>query len=392
MSLESLETQTFSVALSQKAQSLKPSSTLAVTARALELKRQGVDVVSMAAGEPDFDTPQHIKDAAIAAMQSGKTKYTPVQGVPELREAIRAKLQRENGLDYSLEQISVSTGGKQALFNAFLAFLNAGDEVIIPAPFWVSYPEMVAFAGGIPVFVDTLASENYALDPEKLAAAVTPRTKAILLNSPANPTGVVYSEEVIRRVVEIAVQHNLLVVTDEMYEHIIYDQNKHVSAAKFGINNVLTINGASKAYAMTGWRIGYAAGPLHLIKAMNAIQGQSTSNPNSIAQWAAIAAITDTYDYIAMARGKFQERRDRIVMGLNALGLPTPLPDGAFYVMADTTSIHPNEFEAARVILDQAKVAVVPGTDFRAPGRVRLSYATSMEQIEKALERIGTLR
>jgi aspartate aminotransferase len=380
----------FSVNLSEKARSLKPSSTLAVTARAQELKKAGVDVVSMAAGEPDFDTPQHIKDAAIAALNAGKTKYTAVQGIAELRDVISAKLERENGLKYSPDHITVSTGGKQSLFNAFLAFLDPGDEVIIPAPFWVSYPEMIAFAGGVPVFVDTLAENGYALDPEDLAKAVTGRTKAIMLNSPANPTGVVYSEDIIRRVVEIAVQHGLLIVTDEMYEHIIYG-DKHVSAARFDLDHVLTINGASKAYSMTGWRIGYAAGPAALIKAMNAIQGQSTSNPNTIAQWAAAAAIADSYAYIAMARAKFQERRDRIVAGLNDMGLKTPLPGGAFYVMADTTPIHKDEMEAARVILDQAKVAVVPGTDFRAPGRVRLSYATSMEQIEEALSRIGKL-
>jgi len=380
----------FSALLSEKVRSLKPSSTLAVTARAQELKRAGVDVVSMAAGEPDFDTPQHIKDAAIAAIAAGKTKYTAVQGIIELRETIAAKLERENGLYYSPDHITVSTGGKQSLFNAFMAFLDPGDEVIIPAPFWVSYPEMIAFAGGVPVFVDTLAENDYALDSEDIARAVTPRTKAIMLNSPANPTGVVYDEATIKRVVEIAVQHGLLVVTDEMYEHIIYG-NKHVSAARFDMDHVLTINGASKAYSMTGWRIGYAAGPAALIKAMNAIQGQSTSNPNTIAQWAAVAAIADSREYIVTAREKFQERRDRIVAGLNDLGLKTPLPGGAFYVMADTTPIHRDEMEAARVILDQAKVAVVPGTDFRAPGRVRLSYATSIEQIEEALSRIGKL-
>ncbi len=380
----------FSVALSEKVRSLKPSSTLAVTARAQELKNAGVDVVSMAAGEPDFDTPQHIKDAAIAALKAGKTKYTAVQGIIELRETISAKLERENGLRYSPDHITVSTGGKQSLFNAFMAFLDPGDEVIIPAPFWVSYPEMIAFAGGVPVFVDTLPENGYALDPEDISRAVTPRTKAIMLNSPANPTGVVYDEATVRRVVEIALEHGLLVVTDEMYEHIIYG-DKHISAAGFDMDHVLTINGASKAYSMTGWRIGYAAGPAALIKAMNAIQGQSTSNPNTLAQWAAVAAIADSREYIAMARAKFQERRDRIVAGLNALGLKTPLPGGAFYVMADTTPIHKDEMEAARVILDQAQVAVVPGTDFRAPGRVRLSYATSMEQIEEALSRIGKL-
>lgn len=380
----------FEVSLSEKARSLKPSSTLAVTARALELKRAGVDVVSMAAGEPDFDTPDHVKDAAIAAIRAGKTKYTPVQGIPELREAIAAKLARENGLSYTPDQITVSTGGKQALFNAFFALLDPGDEVIIPAPYWVSYPEMVAFAGGVPVPVDTRPEDGYDLDPEAVRAALTPRTKAIVLNSPSNPTGAVYPEATLRAVADIAVEHGLLIVTDEMYEHIIYDA-EHVSIARFAPEHTLTINGASKAYAMTGWRIGYAAGPLALVKAMNAIQGQSTSNPNSIAQHAATVAITDSYAFIAMAVAKFRERRDRIVSGLNAMGLHTPTPQGAFYVMADTTSLHASELEAARLILDEARVAVVPGTDFRAPGRVRLSYATSLDQIEEALARIGKL-
>jgi aspartate aminotransferase len=378
------------IQLSERVRKLKPSSTLAVTARAMQLRREGIDVISMAAGEPDFDTPEHIKQAAVQAMREGKTKYTPVQGVPELREAIAEKLKRENGLTYRPDQISVSTGGKQALFNAFMALLDPGDEVIVPAPYWVSYPEMISFAGGVPVAVPTGASAGYQLDPQAVAERVGPKTRAILINSPANPTGAVYPEETIRRVVEIAAQHGLLVITDEMYEHIIYDA-VHVSAASFGAEQVLTINGASKAYAMTGWRIGYAAGPKPLIDAMNAIQGQSTSNPNSIAQWATIAALSGSAAFIQMAREQFRLRRDRIVAGLNALGLSTPTPDGAFYVMADISALHRDELEASRILLEQARVAVVPGTDFAAPGRVRLSYATSLEQIASALERIGQL-
>ncbi|AFZ68463.1 pyridoxal phosphate-dependent aminotransferase [Deinococcus peraridilitoris] len=380
----------FEFKLSDKVRSLKPSSTIAVTGRALELQRAGVDVVSMAAGEPDFDTPEHVKEAAYAAIRAGKTRYTPVQGIPELRETICAKFERENGLTYSPEQVTVSTGGKQALFNAFFALLDPGDEVIIPAPYWVSYPEMVAFAGGVPVAVDTQPENGYDLDPAAVARAITPRTRAIVLNSPANPTGAVYGEATLRAVAELAVKHGLLIITDEMYEHIIYDA-EHLSIARFAPEHTLTINGASKAYAMTGWRIGYAAGPQALIRAMNAIQGQSTSNANSVAQWAAVAAIQDSSAFIASAREQFRRRRDRIVSGLNDLGLPTPLPQGAFYVMADTSRIHASELEAARIILDDARVAVVPGTDFRAPGRVRLSYATSFENIEKALGRMGAL-
>ncbi|GGR08349.1 pyridoxal phosphate-dependent aminotransferase [Deinococcus ruber] len=383
-------TPTFTPRLSQQVQRLKPSSTIAVTTRALEMQRAGIDVLSMAAGEPDFETPPHVREAAIAAINGGKTRYTQVQGIPELRETIAAKLKRENGLDYTPDQVTVGTGGKQSLFNAFFALLDPGDEVLIPAPYWVSYPEMVSFAGGVPVAVPTRPEDGYRLDVEALRAAITPRTKVIVLNSPGNPTGAVFPEETLRAVAELAQERGLFIVTDEMYEHIIYDR-QHVSIARFAPDHTLTINGASKAYAMTGWRIGYAAGPLPLIRAMNAIQGQSTSNPNSVAQWAAVTAIADSREFIEMARGKFQQRRNRIVEGLNALGLSTPTPDGAFYVLSDTTRIHENELEAARIILDEARVAVVPGTDFLAPGRVRLSYATSLENIEKVLERLAKL-
>ncbi len=381
---------TFSPRLSQQVQRLRPSSTIAVTSRALELQRSGIDVLSMAAGEPDFDTPPHVVAAAKAAIDAGKTRYTQVQGIPELREAIAAKLERENGLSYTPDQVTVGNGGKQSLFNAFFALLDPGDEVLIPAPYWVSYPEMVRFAGGVPVAVQTRPEDGYGLDVEALRSAITPRTRMIVLNSPGNPTGAVFPEATLRSVAELAQEHDLSILTDEMYEHIIYDR-QHVSIARFAPEHTLTVNGASKAYAMTGWRIGYAAGPLPLVRAMNAIQGQSTSNASSVSQWAAAAAIADSRAFIAMARGKFQERRDRIVAGLNAIGLPTPTPDGAFYVLADTSRIHPDELEATRIILDDAKVAVVPGTDFLAPGRVRLSYATSLEQIERVLERLKTL-
>jgi aspartate aminotransferase len=380
----------FSPRLSQQVQRLRPSSTIAVTSRALEMQRMGIDVLSMAAGEPDFDTPPHVVAAAKAAIDAGKTRYTQVQGIPELREVIAAKLRRENGLSYTPDQVTVGNGGKQSLFNAFFALLDPGDEVLIPSPYWVSYPEMVRFAGGVPVAVPTRPEDGYGLDVEALRAAVTPRTKMIVLNSPGNPTGAVFPEATLRAVAELAQEHGLTILTDEMYEHIIYD-HEHVSVARFAPDHTLTVNGASKAYAMTGWRIGYAAGPLPLIRAMNAIQGQSTSNASSVSQWAATAAIADSREFITMARGHFQQRRDRIVAGLNALGLPTPTPDGAFYVLADTSRIHRDELEATRIILDEARVAVVPGTDFLAPGRVRLSYATSLEQIDAVLDRLKTL-
>ncbi|WP_034385082.1 pyridoxal phosphate-dependent aminotransferase [Deinococcus sp. YIM 77859] len=379
--------------LSARALSLNPSATVAVTSRALELRRAGVDVLSMSVGEPDFDTPPHIKAAALQAIEAGKTKYTPVNGLPELREAISAKFERENGLSYAPDAVTVTSGGKQALFNAFFALLNPGDEVLIPAPYWVSYPEMVALTGAVPVAVPTAPETGFLLDPQELEARVTPRTRMIVLNSPGNPTGAVFPPEVLAAVAEVAQRHNLVIVTDEMYEHLVYDAEQ-VSIGRYAPEHTLTVNGASKAYAMTGWRIGYAGGPRDVIAAMNALQSQSTSNASSISQYAALAALTkheETARFTAQARCAYRERRDRIVAGLNALGLPTPMPQGAFYVLADTTRIHPNELEAARRLLDEARIAVVPGTDFAAPGRVRLSYATSLESIEEVLRRLGAV-
>ncbi|WP_291424319.1 pyridoxal phosphate-dependent aminotransferase [Deinococcus sp.] len=377
--------------LSQKSRSLKPSATVAVTSRALELRRQGVDVISMSVGEPDFDTPPHIKQAAVEAIESGKTKYTAVNGIPELREAISAKFSRENGLDYAPDAVTVTSGGKQAIFNAFFALLNPGDEVLIPAPYWVSYPEMVGLTGAVPVEVPTTPQSGFMLDVELLASKITPRTRMIVLNSPGNPTGAVFTPDILRGVAELAQQHGLMIVTDEIYEHLVYDAEQ-VSIGQFAPEHTLTINGASKAYAMTGWRIGYAGGPRHVIAAMNALQSQSTSNASSVSQYAALAALVQhgaTNQFVDMARSAYRQRRDVIVRGLNDLGLPTPTPHGAFYVMANTQRIHENELEAARIILDEAKVAVVPGTDFAAPGQVRLSYATSMENIQEVLRRLG---
>ena len=379
--------------LSEKSLSLKPSATVAVTSRALELQRQGHDVISMSVGEPDFDTPPHVKEAAIRAIQSGKTKYTAVGGIPELREAISEKFRRENGLTYAPDSVTVTSGGKQALFNAFFALLNPGDEVLIPAPYWVSYPEMVALTGAVPVAVPTTPESGFMLDVDVLASKVTPRTRMIVLNSPGNPTGAVFTPEILQAVAELAQRHDLMIVTDEMYEHLVYDASQ-VSIGTFAPDHTLTVNGASKAYAMTGWRIGYAGGPKGVIAAMNALQSQSTSNASSISQHAALAALVqhqETSQFIDMARRAYRQRRDTIVRGLNDMGLKTPTPQGAFYVMADTTPIHQDELEAARIILDEAQVAVVPGTDFAAPGQVRLSYATSMENIQEVLRRLGTV-
>ena len=379
--------------LSERAQSLKPSATVAVTSRALELQRQGLDVISMSVGEPDFDTPPHVKAAAIQAIEQGKTKYTAVSGIPELREAISEKFRRENGLHHAPDSVTVTSGGKQALFNAFFALLDAGDEVLIPAPYWVSYPEMVALTGAVPVSVPTSPDTGFMLDIDLLASKITPRTRMIVLNSPSNPTGAVFPPDTLRAVAELAQQHNLVIVTDEIYEHLVYDAEQ-VSIGTYAPEHTLTINGASKAYAMTGWRIGYAGGPKHVIAAMNALQSQSTSNASSISQYAALAALVqheETTKFIEVAKAAYRERRGVMVQGLNALGLPTPTPHGAFYVMANTDRIHENELEAARIILDEARVAVVPGTDFAAPHQVRLSYATSMENIQEVLRRLGQL-
>ncbi len=374
---------------------VKPSATIAISAKANALKAQGRNIIALSFGEPDFDTPDNIKEAAIKAIRSGDTKYTAVDGTAKLKEAIVAKFKRENGLTYTTKQVTVGTGGKQVLYNAFMATLSAGDEVIIPAPYWVSYPDMVLLAEGTPVFVACTQETGFKMKAADLEKVITAKTKWVLLNSPSNPSGAAYTHAELKAITEVLVRHpHVWVLTDDMYEHLVYDDFKFATPAQIEpslFNRTLTMNGVSKAYCMTGWRIGYAAGPLPLIRAMNAIQGQSTSNASSVSQWAAAAAIADSREFIAMARGKFQERRDRIVAGLNAIGLPTPTPDGAFYVLADTSRIRKGELEATRIILDEAKVAVVPGTDFLAPGRVRLSYATSLETIEAVLERLRKL-
>lgn len=379
--------------LSQRVRSLKPSATVAVNAKALELRRQGVDLIAMTAGEPDFDTPQHIKDAAARAMAAGKTKYAPPAGIPELREAISAKFKRENALEIPPEQTVVTVGGKQALFNLFQAILDPGDEVIVIAPYWVSYPEMVRFAGGNPVAVGTGPESGFIPDPDEIAHKVTPRTKAIVVNSPGNPTGAVYPKEVLTAIADLANQHDFYVISDEIYEHLIYE-GEHFSPAHVAPDRTITVNGAAKAYAMTGWRIGYAGGPKDVIKGVIDVSSQSTTSPDTIAQWAMVEALNNVEEsgkFIAMAREAYRRRRDLIVKGLNDLGLSTPRVNGAFYVLSDVSKIDPDENKAALKMLEEAKVAVVPGTDFAAPHHVRFSYATSQENIKKALERIGAI-
>ncbi|WP_243028010.1 aspartate/prephenate aminotransferase [Thermus albus] len=378
--------------LSQRVKGMKPSATVAVNAKALELRRQGVDLVALTAGEPDFDTPEHVKEAARRALAQGKTKYAPPVGIPELREALAEKFRKENGLQVTPEETIVTVGGKQALYNLFQAILDPGDEVIVLAPYWVSYPEMVRLAGGVPVEVETLPQEGFVPDPERVRRAVTPRTKALVVNSPNNPTGAVYPEEVLKALAELAVEHDFYLVSDEIYEHLIYE-GAHFSPAQVAPEHTITVNGAAKAFAMTGWRIGYACGPKEVIKAMADISSQSTTSPDTIAQWATLEALTNqeaSRAFIEMAREAYRRRRDLLLEGLSALGLKAVRPSGAFYVLLDTSPFAEDEVQAAERLL-QAGVAVVPGTDFAAYGHVRLSYATSEENLRKALERFAQM-
>jgi aspartate aminotransferase len=377
--------------LSVSIRALKTSSTVALNAKALDLKRAGVDVIAMTAGEPDFQPPAHVLAAAHEAITRGLTKYTAVQGTLDLREAIAAKHLRENGLVYTPDRVSVSTGGKQVLYNAFMAILNPGDEVILPSPYWVSYPPQIELAGGVTVTVPTLAEEGFVPDPEAIAAAITPRTRAILVNSPSNPTGAVIPEGILKAIADLAERHDLWLISDELYEHMVYE-GSFTPVAQWYPERTILVHGASKGYALTGWRIGWGCGPTDVIKAMNRLQGQVTSNANAIAQYAtqvALNSVEETAAFQAMTRAAYRERRDVIVEGLNAIGLPTPTPQGAFYVMADTRSIDPDENVAGDVLLDRARVAVVPGTDFGAPGFVRMSYACSLDQVRTALARIA---
>jgi aspartate aminotransferase len=379
--------------ISASIRALPASSTVGFTAKALEMRRAGIDVIAMTAGEPDFQPPEHVLEAAHEAIRRGLTKYTASEGTFELREAIVGKHARENGLDYAPEQVIVSTGGKQVLYNAFMSMLEPGDEVIVPAPYWVSYPAQVQLAGGVTVPVPTHASDGFVVDPEAVAAAVTPRTKAIVVNSPSNPTGAVYPEEVLRAIADVAERHDLWLISDELYEHLIYE-GEFTPVARYYPERTLLVHGASKGYALTGWRIGWGCGPSGLIKAMAKLQGQVTSNASAVSQYATQVALNQaeaTAAFQAMTRAAYKERRDVIVAGLSAMGLRTPTPHGAFYVMTDLSPIDADEHAAAMVLLERAHVAVVPGTDFGAPGFARLSYATGMEQIRSALERIKRL-
>ena len=379
--------------LSDRIQSVRASSTVAFNTKATEMKRAGVDVIAMTAGEPDFQPPEHVFDAARDAIEKGITKYTPAEGSMDLRQAICAKHERENGWTAEPNQVIVGTGGKQVLYNAIQAMIDPGDEVILIAPYWVSYPAQVEIAGGVVVSVEARAEDGFVPDPAAVEAAFTSKTRVLIVNSPSNPTGAVYPPEVMRAYAEMARKHGVWLITDDLYEHLIYE-GEFTAMQPLYPEGTLTVHGASKGYALTGWRIGWGVGPQPLIKAMTRLQGQVTSGANALAQHATVAALNEvekTAAFQAMTREAYMERRAILVEGLNALGLPTAMPHGAFYAMADLTPIDPDEGKAALRLLEEAHVAVVPGTDFAAPGFARFSYATSTENVRTALDRIGKL-
>ncbi len=382
---------------------IQPSATIAISGKAMALKAAGKNVIGLAAGEPDFDTPDHVKQAAIEAINAGKTKYTPVDGIPELKQAICDKLKRDNGLDYTPSQVSVGTGGKQVLFNALLATINPGDEVIIPAPYWVSYPDIVLLAGGKPVIVEATAENGFKLTGEALEAAISDKTKWLIFNSPSNPSGAAYSFDELKALTDVLIKHSdVWVLTDDMYEHLVYDDFEFVTPAQVepGLyDRTLTMNGVSKAYAMTGWRIGYAAGPEKLIAAMRKLQSQSTSNPCSISQWAAVAALNGPHDFIASNNDVFKGRRDLVVSMLNqATGLSCPTPQGAFYVYpsceeaigktAPSGKVIETDEDFVTELLETEEVACVHGGAFGMSPFFRISYATSTEALTEACQRI----
>lgn len=389
--------------LSKKAGNISPSITLEITAKANELKSQGIDVVSFGAGEPDFNTPENIIEAAIKAMKDGKTKYTPAGGILQLKETICNKFKNDNNLEYKPSQIIVSTGAKQSLANTFMAILNPGDEVLIPVPYWVSYPELVKLADGVPVFVNTDEKDNYKYTIESLNSALTSKTKAILLNSPNNPTGTIYNKEELVEIAEFAKENDLIIISDEIYEKLIYDGNEHISIASLSqdaYERTIVINGVSKTYAMTGWRLGYAAASEQIVKHMTSIQSHMTSNVNTITQYAAIEALNGPVEDLNNMVKEFESRRNFMIEKLNSIdGISIIKPNGAFYIMVNiseylNTSLNgtniSNSLDFAKVLLEEEKVAVIPGSGFGLDNYGRLSYATSKEIIGKGIERISS--
>jgi len=386
--------------LADRLKTLAPSPTLAMQAKAKAMRAQGIDVISFGAGEPDFDTPRRVKDAAIRAIEQGQTKYTEVGGVPELRAAVCQKFKRDNGLDYAPDEVTVSCGAKHTLYNLFMALVNPGDEVLIPSPYWVSYPEQVRLLGGVPVPVDTTESTGFDLDPAELRRAVTPRTKMIVLDSPGNPTGAVFSPAALAEVAKLAVERDLWIVSDECYEALTYE-GRHVSIASLSAEvkaRTIVVNTCSKAYAMTGWRIGYAAGPKPVIKAMTDVQSQVTSNPASVSQWAAVEALGGAQDEVAKMASEFDRRRCVIIAALNAVpGVHCVMPKGAFYAFPNVSGLFGKRArggvlrgsaDVCAFLLDEARIATVAGIDFGSDAHIRLSYATSLEMITTGLARM----
>ena len=389
------------ISLSQRSQNVTPSSTLAITAKINALIADGVDVVKFGAGEPDFDTPDYIKDAAIAALDAGFTKYTPVPGIPELREAIVDKFKNDNGLSYTTSQVIVSCGAKHTLYNIMQAICDPDDEVIFAAPYWVSYPQQVKLAGAVPRVIDTTAEQNFCMQPEQVEAAITPKTKAILINSPSNPTGTTYDVETLKQIAELAVKNQVYLISDEIYEALLYDSATHQSPASFNEETkaiTFVVNGVSKAYSMTGWRIGYTAGPEDVISAMSRIQSHSTSNPTSIAQKAAVAALNEPQDAVEEMRKAFEERRNVICQRFDDIdGVSYVKPQGAFYIFPDFSEHYGRTLDGKKIegsmditdfLLSSAGVGVVPGDGFGADNNLRLSFATSLTEINRGLDRI----
>ena len=380
------------IKLAARVGEVPPSITLAIAAKAKAMKAEGIDVCSLSTGEPDFDTPEHVKAAAKQALDEGKTKYGPVTGEPQLKAAIARKLRDDNNLNYQPENIIVTNGGKHSLYNLMMALIDPGDEVIIPAPYWLSYPEMVKLASGKPVIVRTDASTGYKITPEQLSRAITPKTKLFVLNSPSNPTGMVYTLAEIKALAEVIVDRDILVVADEIYEKIIYDGAQHVSIGSLGqeiFDRTLISSGFAKAYSMTGWRIGYLAGPIELIKATSTIQGHSTSNVCTFAQYGAIAALESSQESVEKMRQAFAERRQVIFELLDAVpGISCIKPDGAFYMFVNISKTGMNSLEFCDAFLEQQQVAVIPGIAFGADDHIRLSYATDLGTIKRAVERL----
>ncbi len=378
--------------LAARVAEVTPSLTLAIAAKAKAMKAEGIDVCSFSAGEPDFDTPEHIKNAAKQALDQGKTKYGPAAGEPKLREAIARKLKKDNNLDYQAENVIVTNGGKHGLFNLMLALIEPGDEVVIPAPYWLSYPEMVKLAGGVPMIVRTDASTGYKITPEQLRSAVTTNTKLFVLNSPSNPTGVVYTPTEIKALAEVVVEQDILVVSDEIYEKILYDGAEHLSIGSLGgeiFDHTIISSGFAKAYSMTGWRLGYVAGSTRLIKALSTIQGHSTSNVCTFAQYGAIAALEGSQDCVEQMRQAFAERRQVMMHRLSEIPEITyAKPDGAFYIFVNISKIGLTSLEFCDALLESQQVAAIPGVAFGADDHIRLSYATDMASIEKGVNRL----